>query len=380
MTPKIVFYLRLAGQTGRNRLQGVFAYLKDRKRNWDIRLPQTEDQFFAEIDDGADGVIVSSYHSQKAIRWAEQARCPVVFIDIAKTARRKYRAVDISINNDDGGFGLLAAQHLASLGRFASYGYVRTGSEPPPYWDLRREQGFVSGLRKRGLSASVFTGTGMDALGRWLKTLPKPAAIYASWDERARDIIRACRNERLHIPKQVIVLGTDDDEIICTLSSPKISSIRPDTEGEGYVAAQELDRQLRKTLRRTRQTILCKAKCVIDRESTKPPPPGKRLIDEALDLIKREHGLNVTPETIAAKLRCSRRILDLRFSEFHNETVGEALTRARLNHVCELLRTSGISITSIGSTCGFKNANALKNLFKRTFGKSMREYQKSVSS
>lgn len=379
MTPKIVLYLRLAGQTGRNRLQGVFAYLKDKKRNWDIRLPQDELQFFGEIAE-CDGMIVFSSPPPKVIREAERSRHPVVFVDVPDSQRKRRRTVDITVRNDDGGFGLLAARHLSSLGKFASYGYVRAATDNQPYWDRRREQGFLTGLLAHGISASVFSHGGMDALGRWLKALPKPAAIYSSWDERARDIIRACRNERLHIPKQVIVLGTDDDEIVCTLSSPKISSIRPNTEGEGYLAAQELDRQLRKAPQQTRQMILCKAKCIVDRESTKPPPPGKRLIDEALDLIKREHGPDVTPETIAARLHCSRRILDMRFSEFHNETIGEALTRTRLDHVCELLRASGTSISSIGPVCGFRNANALKNLFKRTFGKTMREYQSLTAS
>lgn len=374
MTPKVILYLRLAGQTGRNRLQGVFAYLKDKRLNWDIRLPQTEEQFFDEVADGADGAIVASYHSQKAIRWAERAKCPVVFIDIPKEARRKRRAVDITVSNDNGGFGLLAAQHFISIGGFASFGYVHATDKAP--WNARRERGFLTGLRRQSAPVSSFGGDSQDELAGWLAGLPKPAAVYASWDERARDVLRACKAARIRVPEQVVLLGTDDDEIVCTLSSPEISSIRPDTEGEGYQAARWLHRQFLGAGQRMPRTVLCKAVQVVDRMSTKPPPPGKHLVNEALAYMKREHGLGITPAAIAAHFRCSRRILDMRFAEFHSQTVGEALTRVRLDHVCELLRKTGLPISSIGPVCGFANDNTLKNLFKRTFGMSMRDYRR----
>lgn len=373
MTPKIVFFLRLAGQTGRNRLQGALNFLKDNRRSWDLRLPQTEQQFAEELADGdVDGLIVATTN-EKVIRRAERFAGPVVFVDIAKSMRTRFGATDVSIHNDDGGFGLMAARHFLSIGGFRGYGYVRALDNPP--WDQQRERGFRTELRRRGHAVSVFAGKSHEALAAWLGELPQPAAVYVAWDERARDVVRACRASHLAIPKHITILGTDDDEIVCTLSSPELSSIHTDTVGAGYQAARWLDRLLRHAVRPGRHTVLCKALGITDRDSTKPPPPGQRLVEEALAYLKREHGPGVTPAGVARALRCSRRILDKRFADFSQETLGEALTRIRLADVRQRLKTTTRSIAEIGSACGFANANALKNLFKRTFGQSMRAYR-----
>lgn len=372
MLPKVVFYLRLAGQTGRNRLQGAFRFLKDNRRNWDIRLPQTEQQFRLEVAaNDIDGLIVSTATDGAVIRWAERFKKPVVFIDVPESKRTLVRPSDITVRNDDGGFGLLAAKHFLSLGSFASFGYV--GAIGNPFWDLRREKGFLTGLARRGHPATVFRNGNPTELVRWLKDLPKPTAIYAAWDERARDVVQACRKARLSIPDKVVLLGTDDDELICTLSSPEISSLHNNTEGAGYLAAKWLDWLFRHTAPTGRRTILCRARGIVDRDSTRPPPPGRRLVEDALAYLKREHGPDVTPERVAEHLRCSRRILDLRFAEYANETLGGALTRIRLAHVRQLLTLTRRPIAEIGPLCGFSNPNALKNLFKRTFGHTMRD-------
>ena len=376
MTPKVILFCRLSGQTGRNRLQGLFAFLREKRLNWDIRLPQTEGQFFAEIEDGMpQGIIIGTCDSAnvRVLRWVERAKVPAVFIDVPESQRRRRRDADISIRNDNGGIGLMAARHFLAIGGFASYGYVP--SLDRTQWSDRRGQGFRTGLRKQPRPVFAYEGQSDADLAAWLKDLPKPAAVYAAWDERARDVVRACKAAKIAIPRQIAVLGTDDDEIVCSLSSPSLSSIRPDTEGQGYRAALWLDKQLNGHVRKTRRTILCKAKSVAERESTRPPPPGKHLVESALDYMRRNHASPLTPESIARHLRCSRRILDMRFAEFHTATVGATLTQIRLEHVKDMLLSSDLSVTEIGAACGFRCPNALKNLFKRTYGQTMRDYR-----
>ena len=74
----------------------------------------------------------------------------------------------------------------------------------------------------------------------------------------------------------------------------------------------------------------------------------------------------------------ARSLLDLRFREFRNETISKAITRTRLESVKRLLSDTGLSIRAISAKCGFANPNHLKNLFKRHFGKSMREWRTNI--
>ena len=93
----------------------------------------------------------------------------------------------------------------------------------------------------RGIRTSVCTGRLPD----WLAALPKPAAVMAALDERAIEILSACGEARIQVPRQVAVIGVDNDELLCDFSDPPLSSVLPDHVREGALAAAELNRMLR---------------------------------------------------------------------------------------------------------------------------------------
>ena len=81
------------------------------------------------------------------------------------------------------------------------------------------------------------------------------------------------------------------------------------------------------------------------------------------------------PGDVAAHLGISRTLLDLRFRETQKTTVGRLITDTKLAEVERKLRLTSLSISSIQELCGFRNANALKNLFKARYGVSMRDWR-----
>ena len=82
---------------------------------------------------------------------------------------------------------------------------------------------------------------------------------------------------------------------------------------------------------------------------------------------------------VAAHLGVSRPLLDLRFRETQKESVGRLITDTKLAEVSRRLKDTRVAIGAIPDLCGFKNANALKNLFKKRYGMSMREYRNEHS-
>jgi LacI family transcriptional regulator len=54
-------------------------------------------------------------------------------------------------------------------------------------------------------------------------------------------LLDACRQLEAAVPEQVAVIGVDNDEMICDLSEPRLSSVMPDAFRTGCVAAELLD-------------------------------------------------------------------------------------------------------------------------------------------
>lgn len=377
-TPKrVIVEFLLTGNIGRSRLQGLFDFLRGR-RKWDIRLPQTESELNRELASHPDGVIVSHSFSKRTMRSLERFPSPVVFVDIPRNERTRRRDPDISIHNDNGGVGMTAARYLLSIGKFNAFGYF-------PYWTPRfystqREKAFKSVLAKSGYAASVFQHNGAVDLETWLRRLQKPAAVFAAWDEGAREVLSACHRAKIKVPSQVCLLGVDNDELVCTLASPDLSSIDLDAEREGFLAAKELDGMMLGRRRSRSKTIIVKPRGVIERASTKAPPPAAHLVNEAMTFITNHAKQALTPSDVAKRVRCSRRLLDLRFGEINGETVQSAITRIRLETVRDLLRTSPAHLASIARECAFSSPTALNNRFRRTYGMSMRDFRKQAGA
>ena len=371
-TPRIAIEFQLVGTMGRRRLQGVFEFLRQKQVKWDIRLPQNEDELLRELENDPDGVIVSRIASPSTLRRLETYPKPVVFVDIPMAERRHMRKHDVTIHNDNGGIGLKAADYFLRIGQFNSFCVY--SSQTSRHFSKRRSDAFVSALAKHGRKTQVYEPT-EGSLADWLTALPKPSAVFATWDECARDVILASHQAHIHVPDQLVVLGADDDEIICTLMTPELSSIRLDSEKEGYRAAEELHKILCGRAKPGQRFVLVKALGITERASTKPPPPATEFVRRALEYISAHATHGITPNDVARHLHCSRRLLDLRFATHHKTTVQRTITQMRLETVRRELRQSQNSISDIAVRCGFSSDTVLRNLFHRTYGISMREFK-----
>ena len=168
----------------------------------------------------------------------------------------------------------------------------------------------------------------------------------------------------------------DNDELICQISKPELSSIRQDTQLEGFEAAKALHALMKHGKTGKSRNLLIKPIEIVERASTHPPPPAAHVVQSAIDFIRRNATKGISADDVAQYVRCSRRLLDLRFSRYHSESAHDAIVRARLDAVCRELRGSDRKLIHVAKECGFKNSNVLRNLFRKTFGISMRDYRK----
>ena len=79
-----------------------------------------------------------------------------------------------------------------------------------------------------------------EELLTWLVDLPKPIGLMACNDIRGSQILNVLRANQIDVPEEVSVVGVDNDELICKLSNPPMSSVDRNAKMVGYRAAELL--------------------------------------------------------------------------------------------------------------------------------------------
>ena len=381
---KVMIVLRLSGAAGRDILSGIFLFTRQHP-HWHTRIFQmpsdlTPEIFAALEAEGYDGVLASEPGPDETARLLAKSTMPIAFIGDPGPILSRRESGMTYIRNDDEEIGRLGARYLASLGNFRAYAFLPTTSDQ--YWSRLRLKGFSEELRSRGREAEVFrspaaAGSNADlaALKEWLAALPKPAAVMASWDMRAMQALQLCEEAKVRIPRQLAILGVDNDELLDESTNPPLSSIQPDHEKLGFVAARELERLMNGRPAKSDVAFLSRPLRIVERESAVATAPAAHIVTRAADYIRNNATKGITPNDVAAFLGVSRRLADLRFSQFGGETINETITRHKLNSVKKFLATTDRPIKTISEECGYADLSYLKVLFKRRFGMTMRDYR-----
>ena len=382
----IILVPRLIHASWREFLKGFLDQARIHQ-NWNIRLLQSPEEltptFINELEaENIDGIVICESIPSESKAKLLNTEIPMVVIGMKDDSFSKRKCGTVFIRNDDEDIGRFTARHFMSLGNFASWGFVPESIGL--YWSDLRCKGFTDELRKNGKEVFVFSSPFSKhstnyslRLARWLKALPKPAAIMAAYDGLSRIILEACVVSGMKVPNQIAIVGVDNDPILCDFSTPSLTSVAPNHAKEGALAADALTNFLRNPKSITTKTILSNEKTIFERESTAYTSPSTTLVKRARSFIDRNCDKPIKTEVVLRHLGVSRSLADLRFRENRGETLAQAITKRRLEEVARRLRKTTLPIHTISTACGFSNVNHLKNLFKRHYGKCMRDWRSS---
>ena len=376
MSRKVLIALRMSGVAGQDKFSGIFRHLGDR-HDWDVELVRTAEEFTPErvrsaLERHYDGYIVSIPGTETSALPLAGTDAPTVVMDLHDPALSARRKNIVFIRNSAQDIGATAADHLIATGRCRSYAFVHNPTLLE--WSIDRCRAFRETLRERGLACRELT----DASG--LAGLERPIGVFAANDDTGFAVLEHCRARRWRVPKDVLVLGINNDTLICEHCRPRLSSIQPDFEQEGFIAAQALDEMMRSGTDADARTLYVGVRTVVRRDSTAETSNAGKLVQRALAYIRRNALRGISVDAVARHLGCSRRLADLRFRELQGATIGETIISFRLDEVRRLLTTTREPIDAIALACGYENPNYLKNLFKRRFGMTMRDFRQSYDT
>ncbi len=287
----------------------------------------------------------------------------------------------VLVHPDDEAISKLAAQHLLEHG-FRSFAFCGIKGYQ---WSVRRRDGFVAALAAEGYPCAVHEfdiqgpqshdwDAAENLLADWLKQLPLPTGVMASNDLHGQFVIEACRRAGIAVPDEMAVVAVDNDEPLCEVCDPPLSSVAPDDQGVGYEAATLLNHVMQGK-KWDGKDIWCTPLGVKTRLSSDSLAMQDRIVAEAIRYIRENACKGLGVDDVVAHVHISRSLLQRRFKEALGRTLHDEFFQVRLNHARFLLEESDMPIAWVAEKSAFNHQAYLGKVFKKELGMTPLEYR-----
>lgn len=354
----------------RGLLEGIVDYVRHHE-SWSIYLPEQErggkPPSWLNRWDGHG--IIARVENEDIATVMKRIGLPVVDVSAAR------HLPDIPwVETDDEAIARLAAEHLIGRGfrNLAFCGDARFN------WSIWREEVFRKCVDEH--AGSYFLHETKDESGkrtswnqekrsleRWLKSLPKPTGIMACYDIQAQKILDVCRENDIAVPEEIAVIGVDNDELICGLADPPITSIACDTYQTGYEAAALLDRMMSGEAVGS-ETIRVKPLGIEQRQSTDVLAIDDPELAVAVRFIRENATSGINVNDVLRVVPLSRRVFENRFRKLIGRSPHEEIARLRIEKAKQLLTETDLKLTKVAELSGFQHDEYLTVAFKKLVG------------
>lgn len=385
---RVILMTDFAEAYARRLLYGIAQFAKNEHEAWSLsRLPVSVKEKV-----GIQGLVdyAVATHTDAIIGQFDQSDDLDLFkeagiIVMAQDFRQRFIDIpNITANHFEA--GKIAAEYFLKKG-FTSFAFY--GPKGVVFSEERCE-GFRETIKRARPEATVssllVTGNGiwgydMDELHAWLNYLPKPVAIMASDDNWACYITELCQMMRygnfkaaFRIPEDIAVIGVDNDESICKLSDPNLSSIDQDVEKAGYKVAKMISAMIRNPGMAV-DNIYVKPGNVITRQSSDIFVNDDPYIARVLKYIHENLNQKLYVDDIVSQVPLSRRLLETRFRDKMGTSIYSYIKNVRVEKMAELLK-NGMSVSEAAFDLGFGDVKNISRIFKSVKGVSPSDFCK----
>ncbi|HEY4414155.1 MAG TPA: DNA-binding transcriptional regulator [Verrucomicrobiae bacterium] len=382
--PRVALLIESSRAYGRATLSGIGKYLRAHSP-WSISIQEQSlnddlpDWFKNWKGDG----IITRIETPALAGVLERLDVPVVFLrNVAPGTRAP------SVLTDNPATSRKAFEHLRERG-FRHFAFC--GFNGADYSDERRDS-FIQFVTEVGLHCHVFGAkspvsalsntTAYEEVGlkdgeqvaAWLKTLPKPIGLMACNDMRGQQVLDASRECEIAVPDDIAVVGVDNEEVLCELSNPSLSSVVPNAERVGYEAAALLAQMMAGKKIPARPQLI-EPSGVITRGSTEVLAIEDRKIAVAARFIREHACEGIDVSDVLRVVSMSRSALDRHFSKIMGHSPKDEILRVRLNRAKQLLAETDFSQAVIAEKICFEHVEYLSRIFKKRIGITPSEFR-----
>lgn len=384
--PKVALLLETSTEYGRGLLRGIVRYSR-LHGPWSLYLApgHVEQSLPRAMSWDGDGII-------GRVRTPDMARAvfatglPFVASSLSELSPRGERAAFCEIRTNSAAIARMAATHLLERGlrHFAFCGFAACP------WSILREEVFTKFLasqeyaserRRIRLSTWIPRSNWIESweheqpvLSKWLKSLPKPAGVMACNDACGRSVLEACSAAGLHVPDDVAVVGVDNDELLCELSTPPLSSVSLSFESAGYEAAALLDGLISGKVQ-GRHVVSVEPVFVQTRRSTDVIAQDDPVVVKAIRFIRDHAAKAVSVSDVVDGTGTSRRTLERRFLRTVGCSILGEITRCRIDRAKRLLLETRLPCCRVGHEAGFSSVKAFNRAFRQAEGTTPKSFR-----
>lgn len=372
---KVALLIETSNAYARGLLRGVVAYIREHPP-WSVYLAEhgRGDRPPGWLADWRGDGIIARVETPAIAQALKRVKIPIVDTSAARLLPKLPW-----FETDDAAFAQLAFEHLRERGfkRFAFCG------DPRFNWSNWRCEHFENAVRAEGATCLTYRPARrfsrddteqVEDIARWVRRLPKPIGMMAAYDYRGQQLLDACRRLGIAVPDEVAVIGVDNDELLCELSHPPMSSVIPNTHRTGYEAAALLD-QMMAGHRIAGQTHLIAPLGIATRQSTDVLAIEDRHVARAVAYIRSHACAGITVDDVLRAVPQARRLLERRFKKLLGRTPHEEILRVQLDRVKALLAQTDLSLADVAERCGFAHVEYLSVVFKKKAGLPPSQYR-----
>ncbi len=362
-TPVVALLIETSNAFSRELLRGVRDWMRT-QRAWTIHLSEqgrgNEPPRWLKSWRG-DGIIarIENPKIARAVR-----SCGVPVVNVSATGLGPEFPAVIS---DSAAIAGAAVAHFLERG-FRNFGYC---GDARFVWSGRHEEHFSAACEKAGAVCAVFPTTGEESdrakIPRWLASLPKPVGIMACYDIRGQQVLDACRATGLRVPDEVAVIGQHNDELLCEMCDPPLSSVIPNARRAGYEAAKLLEETMQGGKVKA-EAMLVPPIGVATRASSDLVAVEDAGLRTAIRFLRENLADRISVLDIAEACGMSRSLLERRFRAAIGTSVWDHLLHLRMQQAQQLLMKSTLSMAEIAERTGFGTAEHFSASCRRLTG------------
>jgi len=375
---RVALLIETSRTYGRDLLAGIRRYV-DENGEWSmyLELRGLDSRPPAWLHRWKGDGILSRTGSKELSKALQRTNAPVVEL---RTSRFHHSFPFVGVDNR--ALGRTVADHLLNLG-FQNFGIYRIDTED---YFIERAQNFVDYLVAKGNNVAEFHEIiheerpfvwerHQDQLVRWLKQLPKPAGVMACTDQLGYWLIDACRRAGISVPHEVAVVGAENDETLCSTSSPPLSSVEYDGALIGYTAAKVLDGMMNGE-EAPSEPILIPPRRISTRQSSDVVATNDPHLAQAIRMIRDKATTGLSVQDILRVVPISRSTLERRMRELLGRSPREEILRLRLDSAKHLLSGTDLTIDQISHRTGFQTVQYFCTVFQKELQTTPGSYRK----